>query len=77
MTDFPGTGLNGQSLENRGGAVDSVVTRIRNEWSMFRDLMSLLGSRGLPLKAKDRCIHGLMLYGSEIWPVKEKDVIQL
>ena len=43
--------------------------------------MSLLASKGLPLKAKNRlysaCIRGLMLYGSEIWPVKEEDVIRV
>ena len=60
--DCPCIQLNGHSLEifetfyhlgdtigARGGAVGSVITRIRSAWSMFKDLVSLLSSRGLPL----------------------------
>ena len=43
--------------------------------------MPLLASRVLPLGAKGRlysgCVLSIMLYGSETWPIKEKDVIRL
>ena len=57
--DYPSIELNGQSLEteekccyfgdkivSQGGAVDSVITRVRSGW--IRDFVSLLASRGLP-----------------------------
>ena len=50
-------------------------------WCNFRDLVPLLASRALPLGAKSRlystCLCSIMLYGSEIWPVKEEDMIRL
>ena len=42
--------------------------------------MSLLASRSLPLRAKDRfCPHAYvaLLYGSETSPIKEQDLIRL
>ena len=42
----------GGTLEARGGAVDSVMTKIRSGQSKFGELVSLLASRGLPLGAK-------------------------
>ena len=53
----------------RGGAFNSVITRIRNEWCKFRDLVTLLATRGLPLGEKGRlysaCARSVMLYGTE------------
>ena len=58
----------------RGGRVDSAITRIRSGLIRFRDLVLLLGSRGLPRGAKGRlhsaCALNIMLYGSEPWPDK-------
>lgn len=64
-----------------GGSVfDSVIIRISG-WSKFRDLVPLLASRGLPLRAKVRlysaCVGSIRLYGSETWLVKKDDVIRL
>ena len=64
----------------REGAFDGVITRTRSGWFKVRDLVLLLTSRGLPLRAKGRlyhsCVCSIMLYGSETWPVKEKHVIR-
>ena len=59
--------------------MDSVITKIRSGWSKFRDLVPLLASEGLPLVAKVyfASVHGVMLYGSEVWTVKEKYMIRL
>ena len=65
--DFLGIELNGQCIEivekfcyhgdttgPTGGAVDSVITRIRSGSGKFRNLVSLFASRGLPIGAKGR-----------------------
>ena len=70
----------GDTIRARGSAVDSVITRIRSEWSMFRDLESLLASGGFPVGAKgiySACARSIKLYGIETWPVKEEDEIRL
>ena len=69
----------GDTIGAREGTVDCVITRIRNGWSNFRDLVPLIPSRCLPLGAKGRLyfMRSLMLYGSETWPVKEEDGIRL
>ena len=55
--------------EPRGGAADNVITKTWRRWSKFRDLVSLLSSRGFPFGAKSRlypaCICGAMPYGKE------------
>ena len=72
--------LQGVGVGGWGGAVESVITKIRSWWSKFRDLLPLLTSKDLSLEAKDRlhstCIHIVMLYGSETLPVKEENVIR-
>lgn len=40
------------TAEARPGANDSPVSRIKSEWSKFRDLLPLLASSALPLGAK-------------------------
>ena len=64
--DCPGIELNSQFLETmkkfyldgaivaRGGATDSVITKIRSGWYKLTDLVPLFASRGLPLEAKGR-----------------------
>lgn len=51
------------------GAADNAIPKIRSGWSRFRDLASLLVSRGLPLVGKgrlyDTCLRSVMLHGSE------------
>ena len=71
----------GDTIGARGGAEDSVTTRVRSGWNKFRELLPLLASRSLPLLTKGKvyqsCVHSVMLYGSETWPVKEDDVKRL
>ena len=71
----------GDIIGARGGAFDSVITSISSGWFKFKDLVSMLASRGLSLGAKGRlysaCVRSLVLYGSETWPVKEEDQIRL
>ena len=59
----------GDTIGAIGGAGDSVMTRIRTGWSKFRDLMPMLASKGLPLKAKGALysafVSSIRLYGSE------------
>ena len=70
-----------ETQEEIGGAFDSVITRIKNGWCKFRDLVLLLASRGLPLGAKGRLyfarVCSVMLYRNKTSPVKEKDLIRL
>ena len=63
---------------------DSVRTRIGwSGWYKLKDLVNLLPIRDLRLGTKCRlycaCVHRviLYLYGSDIWAVKEEDVIRL
>ena len=57
----------GDMLDAGGGAESSTVTRVRSGWKKFREL--------LPLKVKGdaACICSVMLYGSEIWPIKVEE----
>ena len=48
---------------------------------MFRDLVPLLASKGVPLGTKSRLyfayVFKIMQYGSEAWPFKEGDVVRV
>ena len=63
----------------RSDAFNKVILRISCRMCKFRDLVSLLASRGLISRAKGRSyspfVRSVALYGSETWPVKE-DVIR-
>ena len=58
----------GDTIGARGDAVDSIMTRVRNRWSKFRDLVLLLESRCLPLDVKGRLcsalVRSVMPYGT-------------
>ena len=60
--------------------MDSVKTKIRSGWIKFRNLTALLASRGIFLETKDRfylaCVHNVLLYGSEPWPVQGEEKIR-
>ena len=59
----------GNTIGAGEGAFDSDITVIRGGWCKFRDLVSLLASRGLPLGGKGRLDsaseRSVMLYGRE------------
>ena len=50
--DITGRYCHLDTAEARRGANDSPVSRIKSEWSKFRDLLPLLASSALPLGAK-------------------------
>ena len=69
----------GDTIGDAVGTVGSFIKRIR--CSKFRDLVSLLASRGLLLRAKSRlysaCVSSIVLYENEAWLVKGEDRIKL
>ena len=71
----------GDTIRARRSAVVNVLARIKIGWSNFRDFLTLVTTRNLPLGAKVRlysaCLRGLMQYGSGQWSVKEEYVITL
>ena len=44
----------GDTIEDRGGAANSAIRRIRSGWSKFRHLAFLLASGGFALGAKGK-----------------------
>ena len=71
----------GDTIGARGGAEDSVTTRIRSAWGKFRELLPVLTGKSFPLLTKGKiyqaCVRSVMLYGCETWPVKEEDMKRL
>ena len=69
------------TIEASGNVVDSIITKIRSEWSKFRGLVNFLARTDLSIGARERrysaIVRSVMLYRSETWPVKEEDVIRL
>ena len=51
--------------------------RVRCAWSKFRELSPIITSRGASMMIKGKiykaCVHIVMVYGSETWPMKVKD----
>ena len=68
-------------LSAGGGAEASSVTRTRCAWKKFRELLPILSSCTFSLKKKgsfcQACARPVLLYRSETWPVKEKDLVRL
>ena len=71
----------GDMLGSEEGVERSVITMVGTAWRKFRELLSLLTSRVLSLQVRGRlyeaCVRSVMLYGSEIWAVKEEDLDRL
>ena len=70
----------GETVGTKTSEFGSVITRLRSGSCKFRDLVLLL-TRGLSLGGKGRlyfaCVYSVMLYGSETWPGKVKDMARL
>src|SRR5664279_3605061 len=64
-----------------GGADEASRARVRCAWSKFRELSSILTSRGASLKVKGKlysaCVQCVMIYGSETLPMKVEDMQRL
>ena len=65
-----------------GGCESAAITRAWTAWGKYRDLLPILSSKSVALKAKDRvydtCVRSVMLYGSDTWvPRKtEREILQ-
>ena len=68
----------GDRLSVSGGCEAAVTARARFGWMKFRECGELLLGRRFPLKMKGRvyrsCVRSAMLYGSETWCLKEKEM---
>ena len=70
----------GDMLSAGGGAEATSVTRTRCAWKKFRELLPNPSSHIFsPKKGSfyQACVRPVLLYGSEIWPVKEEDLVRL
>ena len=64
-----------------GGAEEASRARVRCAWAKFRELASILTSRGASMKVKGKvyraCVQRILVYGSETCPVKAEDMQQM
>jgi hypothetical protein len=71
----------GDMIGAGGGAEEASRARVRCAWAKFRELAPVLTSRGASLKVKGKvykaCVQRVLVYGSEMWPVKMKDMQHL
>ena len=57
------------------------MPRIRLGWEKFKEFSPLLTSRVFSHKMKGKLyaagVRSVMLYGSEVWPLKESDISRI
>ena len=65
----------GDRLNVSGGCEAAVTTRVRIGWVRFRKCGGLLLGNRFPLKMKGKvyCVRSAILYGSEVWCLKENE----
>jgi hypothetical protein len=63
------------------GAKEASYTRVRHAWGKFRELSTILTSRGTFTRLKGKiysaCVHTMMVNGSETWPMKVEEMQRL
>jgi len=68
----------GDRISAGGGCESAVTARARIGWVKFRECGELLYGKRFSLKMKGRiywtCVRSAMLYGSETWCMREKDI---
>ena len=68
-------------LGSSGGAGEASGMRVKCAWKKSRELSSILTTRGASLTLKGKiysaCMRSVMIYGSENWPMKVKDMQRL
>ena len=68
----------GDRLDSQGGCEVAVTARMRLGWTKFRECGDLLRGRRYTLKFKGKiycsCVRSAMLYGSESWCLREKEL---
>ena len=68
----------GDRLDSHGGCESAVTARMRLGWRKFRECGDLLRGKRYSLKTKGKvyrtCVRSAMLYGSETWCLREKEL---
>ena len=68
----------GDRLNATGGCQTAVTARSRIGWMKFRECSEILKGRRFSLKMKGKiyksCVRSAMLYGSEAWCLREKEM---
>ena len=68
----------GDRLNATGGCKMAVTARSRIGWMKFRDCSEILKGRRFSIKMKEKiyksCVRSAMLYGSEAWCLREKEM---
>ena len=68
----------GDRLNATGGCETAVTARSRIGWIKFRECSEILKARRFSLKMKGKvyksCVRSAMLYGSEAWCLREKEM---
>ena len=68
----------GDSVNAGGGCEAAVTARARIGWVKFRECGELLNTKRFSLKVKGMvywsCVRVTMLYGSEIWCLRENEI---
>ena len=68
----------GDRVNAGSGCEGAVTARARIGWVKFRECEELLNSKRFSLKLKGMvyrsCVRSAMLYGSETWCLREKEV---
>ena len=71
----------GVMLKAGGGADSAVLARVRCAWKKFRELSTILTSKGASLALKGKvyasCVRSCMLHGSETWPMRAEHEAKL
>jgi hypothetical protein len=71
----------GDMIGAGGGAELATRLRVRCAWNKFREILSILTSRGASLKLKGKLykvyVQSVMVYGSETWAMKVEDMNRL
>ena len=71
----------GDRLNANGGCETAVTSKVRIGWMKFRECGKLLRGRRFSLRMKGMvyrsCVRSAMLYGSEIWCLRETEMVIL
>ena len=71
----------GDMLSVDRDAYAAVETRIRTEWNIFRQLVTLLTNKNISLTVRWRlyssCVRCSMLHESETWPIRKENKVAL
>ena len=68
----------GEIMGQAGGCIQAVTAHIQSVWKAFHELLPILRNRPISLLNRGKvfmaCVRGLLLYGSETWPMSTGDI---